>query len=75
MPHVLVQVYPGHTETEKRSVADGIAQVLMEELGVARDGISVNIEEVRKESWKESVYDANIATAGANLYVKPGYTM
>ena len=75
MPHVSVKMYPGRSEKEKAALAEAIAEDVMDIVGAGKRSISVAIEEVPPQEWKEKVYDPEIMKKFDKLYIKPGYTM
>ena len=75
MPHVSVKMYPGRSEKEKAELAEAIAQDVMDIIGAGRSAISVAIEEIPPQDWKEKVYEPEIMKKSDKLYVKPGYSM
>ena len=75
MPHVIVKLWPGKTEDQKRRLADAIAQDVIRELGSSEASVSVSIEDVAADDWAEQVYRPDIAGKPELLYRKPGYEM
>ena len=75
MPHVSVKMYPGRSEKEKAELAEAIAQDVMDIIGAGRSSISVAIEDISPQEWKEKVYDPEIIEKSDKLYIKPGYSM
>lgn len=75
MPHVIVKVWPGQSEEQKRELADAITRDVMGILGKSEASVSVAIEEVDSANWREEVYGPDIAGQEDKLYKKPGYTM
>lgn len=75
MPHISVKMYPGRSEKEKAELAEAIAQDAMDVISVGRSSISVAIEDIPPQEWKEKVYDPEIIGKSDNLYIKPGYSM
>ncbi|HYH00243.1 MAG TPA: 2-hydroxymuconate tautomerase [Terriglobales bacterium] len=51
MPHVQITMLEGRTTEQKRKVAERITQVLQEEIGTQREGISISIVEVAKDCY------------------------
>ena len=74
MPHVEIQCFSGRTDEQKQRCAEGIAEVIAETLGCKVSSVSVAIEDVPEEEWKEKVWDASIVPKMEALYKKPGYT-
>ncbi|HHY64696.1 MAG TPA: 4-oxalocrotonate tautomerase [Clostridiaceae bacterium] len=75
MPHVIVKLFPGRTEDQKKLCTEKITQVIIETLNTDEKSVSVAFEEVPRESWKETVYEPDILSKEETLYKKPGYTM
>ena len=67
MPHVIVKLWPGKTPTQKKRLAEKIAQ--------AEESVSVAMEEVKSTDWAKKVYQPDIKAKWDKLYKKPGYTM
>ena len=75
MPHVLVKLWPGKSEKQKKRLADAIARDVMEVLDYGEESVSVALEEIPAAEWAEKVYRPDIVQSPAKLYKKPGYTM
>ena len=75
VPHVSVKMYPGRSEKEKTELAEAIAKDVMDIIGVGRSSISVAIEDISPQEWKEKVYEPEIIGKSGKLYIKPGYSM
>jgi 4-oxalocrotonate tautomerase len=75
MPHVIVKLWPGKSEEQKRRLADAISKDVMNILNYGEESVSVAIEEVSSKSWAEKVYKPDIVNNSDKLYKKPGYTM
>ncbi|MFN3660413.1 MAG: tautomerase family protein [Brevinematales bacterium] len=75
MPHVIIKLYPGRTEEQKRAMAVAVSEAIIQSIGADPKTISVAIEEVSPSEWKEKVYDPEIAPRLDDLWIKPGYTM
>jgi 4-oxalocrotonate tautomerase len=75
MPHVIVKLWPGKSEDQKRRLADAISKDVMNILNYGEESVSVAIEEVSPKSWAEKVYKPDIVNNSDKLYKKPGYTM
>ena len=73
MPHVIVKLYPGRTETQKQQLAEAIAREVVTIAGCADKSVSVAIVEVTPEKWAEEVYAPDILAQTETLYQKPGY--
>ncbi len=75
MPHVIVKLWPGKSEEQKRRLADAMSKDVMNILNYGEESVSVAIEEVSSKSWAERVYKPDILGNSDKLYRKPGYTM
>jgi 4-oxalocrotonate tautomerase len=75
MPHVIVKLWPGRTIKQKTDLSNKITEALKTSLDATDSSISIAIEEVPEEKWKESVYDTEITGKEELLYKKPGYTL
>ena len=75
MPHVIVKLWPGKSERQKKQLADAITEDVMRVLKYGEESVSVAIEEITAEDWAEKVYRPDIVGQPERLYKKPGYTM
>lgn len=75
MPHVIVKLWPGKSERQKTQLAEEIVKDVVGILGNGEDSVSVAIEEIVPEDWKEKVYKPDILDRQETLYKKPGYAM
>lgn len=75
MPHVVVKLWPGKSEAQKQKLADAISRDVQEALDYGEESVSVAMEEVASDDWKEAVYEPDILRAPGKLYKKPGYSM
>ena len=74
MPHIVMKCYPGRTEEQKNLCAQKMAESIAETMGCPVSSVSISIQEIEKENWKETVWDTEISPNMDNLYIKPGYT-
>ncbi len=74
MPHVIVKLWPGKSEAQKRRLADAITKDVCEILHYGEESVSVAMEEVSASEWKAKVYLPEVKNKLASLYKKPGYT-
>ena len=75
MPHVIVKLWPGKSEQQKKKLAEAITRGVMESLHYGEESVSVALEEIPANEWAEKVYRPEIVNKAASLYKKPGYTM
>lgn len=73
MPHVIVKLWPGKSEEQKRRLAELITEDLKSTLKSSDGSISVAIEEVDRADWLDEVYRPDIEPRLDRLYKKPGY--
>src|SRR6476620_8722192 len=73
MPHVIVKMYSGRSEQQKKQIAEEVAKAVMASAGSAERSVSVSIEDVEPEDWAEAVYRPDILQKPDQLYKKPGY--
>jgi 4-oxalocrotonate tautomerase len=75
MPHVIVKMWPGKSEAQKKRLAERITQDVMDVFNYGEESISVAMEEIKSKDWAEKVYKPDIVGNLAQLYQKPGYTV
>jgi 4-oxalocrotonate tautomerase len=75
MPHVIVKLWPGKTEDQKRRLSEAITDDVMKVLRYGEESISVGFEEIDADEWAEKVYQPDIVDKADTLYKKPGYRM
>jgi 4-oxalocrotonate tautomerase len=73
MPHVIVKLWPGKSEQQKRTLAQEITNAVMTTLNYGEEAVSVGIEEVDAKDWMEKVYNPAIRAKPKTIYKKPGY--
>ena len=73
MPHVIVKLWPGKSEEQKTRLAQAIAKDVMDILHYGEESISVAMEDVKSQDWKEKVYKPDIQENWDKLYKQPGY--
>jgi 4-oxalocrotonate tautomerase len=75
MPHVIVKLWPGRSEQEKKQLADAIVKDVVTYASCDESSVSVTIEEIKPADWAEKVYKPDILNKQEKLYKKPGYSM
>ena len=75
MPHVSVKLYPGRSEQQKGQLAEAIVRDVVDIIQCGEGSISVAIEDIDPQDWKEKVYLPEIVGKSDKLYKKPGYSM
>jgi 4-oxalocrotonate tautomerase len=73
MPHILIKLAIGKTEEEKGELTRRIVQDVISVLHVGEDAVSIAIEEIESQHWKEQVYQPDIQARWSTLYKQPGY--
>ena len=73
MPHVIVKLWPGKSETQKCELAERITKEVMHVLNYGEESVSVSVEEVKSQDWVEKVYNPDILNTKSKIYKKPGY--
>ena len=73
MPHVIVKLYSGKSEQQKRKLADEITKAVTTVLNYGEESVSVAIEDVDPTDWSEQVFRPDILGKPASIYEKPGY--
>ena len=73
MPHVIVKLWPGKSEQQKKTLAGAITKDIMEILHYGEESVSVAMEEVKPSEWVEKVYRPEVKNNLDKLYKKPGY--
>jgi 4-oxalocrotonate tautomerase len=73
MPHVLVKLWPGKTEQQKKKLASEITKAVMATLDDSEESVSVAMEEVQAADSTEKVYKPEILAKRDALYKEPGY--
>ncbi len=73
--HVSVKLWPGRSQQTLQRLADAITDDVVNIIGCGESSVSVAIQEVDPEDWKEEVYDPLIQGKKDALFKKPGYAM
>jgi len=73
MPHVIVKLYAGRSDQQKKKLAEEITKAVMKTLKQSEDAVSVGIEDFNPESWVEKVYKPDILGKPETIYKRPGY--
>jgi 4-oxalocrotonate tautomerase len=73
MPHVIVKLWPGKSEQQKKKLAVEITKAIMATLKYGEESVSVGIEEVNSQDWTDKVYKPDILGKADAIYRKPGY--
>ena len=73
MPHVIVKMYAGRSEQQKKQLAEAVTKAVTSTLQYGDESVSVAIEDVAPERWANDVYKPDILGNSAHTYKKPGY--
>lgn len=71
MPHIIVKLWPGRTEEQKKQLVKKLIEALKSSINVPNSSISISIEEIPKEKWNDEVYKPYIVEKKHLLYKKP----
>ncbi len=75
MPHIIVKLWKGKTEAQKKKLAEELTKTAMSVIGYGEESFSVAIEDIDPSDWKEKVYQPDIMKQKEKLYKEPGYKM
>ena len=73
VPHVIVKLWPGKSDDQKRRLSNAIVQDVTNILNYGEESVSVAFEEVPARDWKSKVYEPDIAGRWNQLTKEPGY--
>ena len=73
MPHVIIKLYPGRTDAQKKQLAGEIVKDVAAIAKCEEKSISVAFEEVDPQDWVEKVYKPDIVENKDLLYKEPAY--
>lgn len=73
MPHVIIKLYPGRTEAQKKQLASEIVKDVTAIARCEEKSVSVAFEEVDPQDWVEKVYKPDIVDKKDLLYKEPQY--
>jgi 4-oxalocrotonate tautomerase len=73
MPHVIIKMYTGRTEEQKKKLVKAITDSIVKIADADDKYVSIAIEDVSPEDWAEKVYRPDILEKQNTLYKKPGY--
>ncbi|HRR19844.1 MAG: 4-oxalocrotonate tautomerase [Bacteriovoracaceae bacterium] len=73
MPHVIIKLYPGRSEEQKKLLAEAIARDVVSIVQCDEKSVSIAFEEIIPEQWAEKVYRPDILEKKESLYKEPGY--
>ena len=73
MPHVIIKMFPGRDERQKRELTDRIIRDMEETINVTSDSISVSFKEISPKEWDEQVVKPDIIDKKESLFKSPSY--
>ena len=73
MPHIIVKLYPGRAEEQKRNLVNAIVKDVVSIAQCEERVVSVAFEEIYPADWPDKVYKPDIIENEKNLYKKPEY--
>jgi 4-oxalocrotonate tautomerase len=73
MPHVIVKLWPGKSEAQKRELSDAIVRDVTGILSCGAESVSVDFEDVSPSEWSARVYEPDIQDRWDMLVKQPGY--
>lgn len=73
MPHVIVKMFAGRSDEEKKRLSDALTLAMINALGASERSISVAIEDVDPQEWTEKVYNTDILSRPELIFKSPGY--
>ena len=75
MPHIIIKLFKGKSEEQKKKLAAELTKTAMAVIGYSEESFSVVIEDIDPEIWAEKVYHPDIMEQKDKLYKRPGYKM
>jgi 4-oxalocrotonate tautomerase len=75
MPHIIVKLWTGKSEAQKKKLAEELTKTAMSVIGYGEESFSVAIEDIDPQDWAAKVYQPDIVGQKENLYKQPGYKM
>ena len=75
MPHLIIKLWKGKTEEQKKKLAEELTKTAMSVIGYGEESFSVAIEDIAPKDWADKVYHPDIMRQKEKLYKKPGYKM
>lgn len=73
MPHVVLKMVEGRSESQKQALAEALTKAVTASLGCGEDLVSVAIEDVADADWMARVYEPDIHQRRDTIYRMPGY--
>ncbi|MGW5971265.1 amino acid adenylation domain-containing protein [Streptomyces sp. NPDC055186] len=74
MPHLTIKHFPqDFTDQQKHLLAESLTAVIVEQFGTYEGAVSIALEPVPQEKWRESVYEPEITRRSHLLIKAPNY--
>jgi 4-oxalocrotonate tautomerase len=73
MPHVIVKLWPGKSDEQKRRLSDAIVRDVTSILNYGNESVSVGFEEINAQDWAAEVFNPDILNKWSTLSKEPGY--
>ena len=73
MPHVIIKLYPGRSDAQKKQLTEEIVKDVATIAKCEEKSVSVAFEEVAPQDWAEKVYKPDIVEKKELLYKAPEY--
>ena len=73
MPHVIIKLYPGRSEAQKKQLTKEIVKDVATIANCEETSVSVAFEEVAPQDWVDKVYKPDILENKDLLYKAPEY--
>ena len=73
MPHIIVKMHSGRSDSMKKDLTEQISRAVQASLKLDESVVSVAIEEFAPEEWLEKVYLPDIVGKPEQIWKKPGY--
>ncbi len=73
MPHVIIKLYPGRSDAQKKQLTKEIVKDVVTIAKCEETSVSVAFEEVAPQDWVDKVYKPDILENKDLLYKAPEY--
>jgi len=73
MPHIIVKMYKGRSDRQKKELADKITADVIAVTECKERAVSIAFEEFEPADWADEVYRPDILEGAGELFKKPGY--
>ncbi len=75
MPHIIVKLWSGRSEEQKRRFAEAVVKNATAILDCEEKSVSVGFEDIQPQDWEEKVVKPDIQAKWETLYKKPTYEL